>query len=199
MESSGSPTLSADLLRKFQAGDNEALDRLWQRYLPRLKRWAHGRLPSPARSTLSTDDLIQDAFVRSLARLRTLEPAPGYGLFAYFRVIVLNLVRDHARQIRTRPTLELIEPDDHRDSGPSPLESAIGQQLLARYDAALAILSEPDQQMTVAIVELRCTDRELAELFDKPTPGAARAARGRTLARLGRAMSSVARHARQGS
>ena len=36
---------SVDLLLKAQAGDNEALDRLLARYLPRLRRWASGRLP----------------------------------------------------------------------------------------------------------------------------------------------------------
>jgi RNA polymerase sigma-70 factor (ECF subfamily) len=191
MESAGGPTLSTELLRRFQEGDHEALDRLWQRYLPRLRRWAHGRLPAPARSALSTDDLIQDAFVRSLARLRVLVPEPGGNLFGYFRVIVLNLVRDQARQIRRRPTAEPLDADEFQHGGPSPLESVIGRQILVRYEAAVAMLSEADQQLIAAFVELRCTDRELAELFDKPTPSAARVARARALGRLARAMATV--------
>jgi RNA polymerase sigma-70 factor (ECF subfamily) len=182
-----SSTHSAELVLRFQGGDQRSLDRLWARYLPRLKRWAHGRLPAPNRDQTSTDDLIQDAFVRSLARLRTLTPQ-GSTLFAYFRTIVLNQIRDYARQNARRPTRDLMESDAHVDPTPSPLEEILGREALEPYERALGMLSEEDQQLVIAFVELRCTDRELAELFEKPTPNAARMARARAIARLVRAM-----------
>jgi len=181
-------TLSEELLRRFQNGDRDALDRLWARYLPRLRRWAHGRLPRASRDTTSTDDLVQDAFVRSLAHLRALKPMPGCNLFSYFRTIVLNLCRDHARRGTTRPGKTLLESDRYVTGEPSPLEHAIGQEALAHYEAALDTLSPLDQQLIRAHLELACSDEELAELFEKPTARAARVARGRALTRLAQAM-----------
>jgi RNA polymerase sigma-70 factor (ECF subfamily) len=169
------------------------LDRLWARYLPRLKKWAHGRLTSRNRSEADTDDLIQDAFVRSLARLRAIEPRGPNTLFAYFKKIVLNQVRDYARKTSRRPTQDVLESDGYVDSGPSPLECAVGGELLDRYQRALARLSEDDQQLLVAIVELRMNDREIAELFEKPSVDAVRMLRARVLGRLGRAMEEEAK------
>jgi RNA polymerase sigma-70 factor, ECF subfamily len=184
-------TASDDLVRKFQAGDEAALERLWSRYLPRLRRWAHGRLPPPARGHTNTDDLVQDAFVRSLAHLRTLRPESSGKLFAYFRTIVLNQIRDYARQVVRRPRQEELDADAHIGHDPSALEQLIGTEILERYEAALPTLSEDDQALILAFVELHCSDAELAELFEKPSANAARMARGRALARLAEAMKLV--------
>jgi RNA polymerase sigma-70 factor, ECF subfamily len=187
---------SEELVLRFQAGDEQALERLWGRYLPRLRKWAHGRLPAQSRGSTSTDDLIQDAFVRSLARLRTLKPQGPNSLFAYFRTIVLNQIRDYARQGGRRPKQEELLPDEHVDDEPSPLEEVLGKETLERYEKALASLSQEDQEIILAFVELRCSDKELAELFEKPSVDAARMARGRALARLARAMESGAKPVR---
>ena len=46
------PTLT--LLQRLRAGDAAARERLVARYLPRLTRWAHGRLPTGARDLSDT-------------------------------------------------------------------------------------------------------------------------------------------------
>src|SRR5829696_8052644 len=46
------PESSLALVERARDGDDEALGRLCARYLPRLQRWAHGRLPSWARGAL---------------------------------------------------------------------------------------------------------------------------------------------------
>ena len=48
------------------------------RYLPRLSRWASGRLPRWARDLSDTDDLVQDTLIRSVANLGHFE-ARGEG------------------------------------------------------------------------------------------------------------------------
>src|SRR5690242_17786883 len=58
-----------DLLALVRQGDREALDRLFARCLPPLRRWARGRLPTAARGALDTQDLVQDTIVNSLRRL----------------------------------------------------------------------------------------------------------------------------------
>jgi RNA polymerase sigma-70 factor (ECF subfamily) len=189
-----SQTQSEELVRRFQAGDEEALHRLWQRYVPRLKRWARGRLPAGSRRTVGTDDLIQDAFVKSLARLRSFEPRGPDSVFAYFRTIVLNLVRDYGRAGTRGPRHESLDEQVHDPVHPerSQLEEMLGAEQLQQYQKALDTLSPSDQQIILAVVELRCTDRELAELFEKASADAARMARGRAVARLARAMDALA-------
>jgi RNA polymerase sigma-70 factor (ECF subfamily) len=184
-------TSSEELLAQFQAGDPTALERLWERYLPRLRRWAHRRLPPASRGETSTEDLVQDAFVRSLAPLRTLKPRSVGGLYAYFRTVILNQVRNFVHRTERRPPPDELDPEVHVDAGASPLQLALSGEVLDRYEGALETLSEGDRQLMVAFIELGCSDRELAELFEKPSPNAARMARARALARLAEAMADL--------
>ena len=51
---------SLALLERARAGDRQALETLTARYLPRLRRWASGRLPRWARDLADTEDLVQE-------------------------------------------------------------------------------------------------------------------------------------------
>jgi RNA polymerase sigma-70 factor (ECF subfamily) len=188
-DDSDPPSASTEeLLHLFQGGDRAALQQLWLRYLPRLRRWAHGRLPRASRNAANTEDLIQETFLRTVERLRTLVPRGPRSVFAYFRTVVLNQIRDYARQNTRRPGQDVLDPERHGTSDPSPLEQLLGREVLVNYDRALSTLREEEQQIIVAYVELRCSDRELAELFEKPSADAARVARARALARLIKAL-----------
>jgi RNA polymerase sigma-70 factor, ECF subfamily len=181
-------THSTELLARFQAGDASSLERLWGRYLPRLKRWAHGRLPASLRDATATDDLVQEAFVRSLSHLKSLQPRGPQSLFCYFRTIIFNQIRNYLRQQKRRPRRTDVDFEVESAVDPTPLEQLISAEALDRYDRARATLSESDQDIIVSFVELRCTDAEIAELLDKPSVDAARMARGRAISRLARAM-----------
>jgi RNA polymerase sigma-70 factor (ECF subfamily) len=63
-----------DLLARARTGDTEALNALCARYLPRLQKWAHGRLPAWARGALDTHDLVQDTLAHVVQRLGSFEP-----------------------------------------------------------------------------------------------------------------------------
>src|SRR4030095_1604422 len=45
---------SFELVMRARGGDQDALNDLCARYLPRLQRWAHGRLPASARRAPET-------------------------------------------------------------------------------------------------------------------------------------------------
>jgi RNA polymerase sigma-70 factor (ECF subfamily) len=53
------PEPTVALIRRVRDGDSVARDTLLKRYLPALRRWAHGRLPASARDLSDTDDLVQ--------------------------------------------------------------------------------------------------------------------------------------------
>ena len=93
-----------ELLSRIRGGDREALDALCGRYLPRLRRWAHGRLPPWARGRLDTDDLVQETVVRSLEQMGAFEPRWDGALQAYFRHALVNRIRDEIRWTARRPS-----------------------------------------------------------------------------------------------
>ncbi len=73
------------------------------RYLPRLSRWASGRLPQWARDVSDTDDLVQDTLIRSVANLGHFEARGEGALQAYLRGAVMNRIRDEIRRRRRTP------------------------------------------------------------------------------------------------
>jgi RNA polymerase sigma-70 factor (ECF subfamily) len=95
----------------------------------------------------------------------------------------MNRIRDELRRAHRRPA-----PAELQDSMPgsllSPLEQAIGQEALQRYEAALATLREDERAAIIARIEMGCTYVEVAAALGKPTPDAARVAVSRALARL---------------
>ena len=72
-ETSPDLTSTIDLLEQFKRGDEGAVDLLVERSLPPLRRWARGRLPMWARGLADTQDLVQDAVIRSLPHLKHFE------------------------------------------------------------------------------------------------------------------------------
>lgn len=108
------------LLTRAKAGDGVALDSLCRRLVPRLTRWATGRLPGSARSLLDTEDVVQDAVVQSLRHLQSFRPDGSGAFFAYLRQAVTNRIRDQIRRrdVGERALGEMQSPA----AAPSPLQ-----------------------------------------------------------------------------
>lgn len=179
-----------ELLVRAQAGDDEALNGLLLRFLPRLQRWASGRLPAHARHLLDTGDVVQDAMIAALRRLDSFEIRHDGALQAYLRQAVKNRLTDLFRQSERRPGFTSL-PDDLRAKDPSPVELAIGAEALHRYETALEHMSDSDRQLVILRVEFGHDYAQIAEAMGKPTEGAARVAVGRALAKLASEMGRV--------
>jgi RNA polymerase sigma factor (sigma-70 family) len=190
----GTPQRAVDstfeLVERAKAGDRDAVDRLFARYLPALRRWASGRLPRWSRDLMETDDLVQETVIRAIKRLDGFESRHEGALQAYLRQAIINRIRDEIRRSsRTPPTTGLDE--DHADSAASPLEAAIGVEAVERYEAALARLTPEQREAIVARVEMDCTYQEVAQALGKASPDAARMAVSRALLRLAEEMNRV--------
>lgn len=182
-----SATASLVLLERIRAGDTAALNRLMDRYLPRLSRWASGRLPRWARDLSDTDDLVQDTLIRSVANLDHFEARGEGALQAYLRGAVMNRIRDEIRRKRRTPALGPLDSTIASD-GSSPLETAIGGEALAKYDRALERLDAETREAVIARIEMGCSYAEIAEAMGKPSPDAARMTVSRALVRLAEEM-----------
>jgi RNA polymerase sigma factor (sigma-70 family) len=172
-----------ELLSRVRTGDRQALDELFTRYLPPLRRWASGRLPRSIRDIADTQDLVQETLLSSLRCLDRFEPHRDGALYAYLREAVMNRIRDQFRRARRRPEATPIA-DDHADDDASPLELAIGREMLDRYEAALGHLKPEEREAVIARVELGCSYDEVAEALGKPSRDAARMTVVRALMKL---------------
>ena len=171
------------LLDRARNGDEQALEQLFERYMPRLQRWARGRLPSWARDLADTHDLVQDTLLRTFKRIDGFEYRGEGALQAYLRQALMNRVREEIRRRSRRPDHTGLD-EGQADEAASPLERAIGRQRVEAYERALDRLKEDERELLIGRLELGLTYEELATLQQRPSSDAARKATERALARL---------------
>jgi RNA polymerase sigma factor (sigma-70 family) len=178
---------TATLLTRVRAGDADARERLVVRYLALLKRWAHGRVPPRARRLTDTDDLVQATLLRALNAVPHFEPRREGAFLAYLRTILLNQLRTAVKRAEAGPPLGSL-PSQLEAPDTSPLEQAVGAEVLEAYEAALATLTEEQQQAVVLRIELGLSFQQVAEAMESPSPDAARMLVARGLAHLSEKM-----------
>jgi len=183
------------LLTRAREGDRSALDELFARHLPSLRRWARGRLPGWARDLADTQDLVQDTLLETFKHVDGFEHRGHGAMQAYLRQAILNRIRNELKRAGRRPGAADLVPE-LADSNQSPLEAAIGAEAVERYDAAVARLSEDDRELVVARLELDLGFADVAEATGRPSANAARMAVSRALIRLAEAMKNERRLAR---
>jgi RNA polymerase sigma factor (sigma-70 family) len=181
------PLSSTQLLARLRTGDDDAFTLLMERYLVPLRRWAHGRLPTWARSMSDTQDLVQDAIVRVLRNLATFEPERSGALHGYLRTAIMHRIVDELRHAHRVP--KGVSLDDNLISAlPSPYEQALKQEDRDLFEAALAELREEDRELIIGRVEWDLSYDDLATALGKPTANAARVGTRRAVLRLAEIM-----------
>jgi RNA polymerase sigma-70 factor (ECF subfamily) len=186
MEKASDATLV--LIARARSGDADALNDLCARYLPRLLRWAHGRLPASARGVVDTHDIVQETLTHVVQRLPSFQPRHEGAFQAYLRQALLNRIRDEARKVQRRAPAEALD-SAHPSADASPLEEAIGREAVATYEAAMQRLREDDRQAIIGRIELGLPYADLAVMLGKPTIPATHMAVSRALVRLAQEMS----------
>jgi RNA polymerase sigma factor (sigma-70 family) len=178
---------SLELVLRASAGDQAAYTELYERYRPRLQRWAHNRLPQGTRGAFQTDDLVQDTLTRVFGHLETFNPRHEGAFQGYVRTTLLNRIRDLARRQKGRGQsgpldAEMVALD------PSPLDEAIGTETLERYDAALERLRPEERDLIIARIEMGLPYAEIQKMFEKPSIPAVHMAVSRALIKLAEEM-----------
>lgn len=182
---------SLALLRRAKAGDRHALENLYARYLPRLSRWASGRLSPSTRHVHDTGDLVQEVLAKFLTKLDDFEPRHDGAIIVYLRTAILNRIRDLSRQSARRPEHARLDQTGSpvvRSELPSPFEECVAADTAERYEAALSRLDEDERAAVVMKVELAFDSAEIARALEKPTADAARMFVHRAILKLAREM-----------
>lgn len=178
---------TAILLVRVREGDALARERLFARYLPVLRRWAHHRLPRVSRDLRDTDDLVQDTLLSALRRIDSFEHRGEGAFLAYLRQALLNSIRDDLRRARVRPHRTTLN-DGFLDDAPSPLEQAIGSEVVARFEKALGRLEAEQREAIVLRVEFRFTHQQIADALGKSSANTARMTVTRAMVALAKVM-----------
>jgi RNA polymerase sigma factor (sigma-70 family) len=180
---------SVSLFLRARAGETTALNGLMRRFLPRMRHWARGKLPTWARRRVDTDDLVQDAFVNLQRHLTHIEPRHRDAIGAYLRQSIRNRIRDEVRR-GERVEVGGVPVSGWRDAGPLPDAGAEESEQRERYRRGLAQLGERDRELIVGRLELGYSYEQLALAVKAASPDAARVAVRRALLRLADAVAN---------
>lgn len=176
---------SFELVRRACAGDAEAENEVCRRYLPRLHKWARGRLPAGARPAMETGDVVQDVLIRAIRTFPEFELRHEHSFPAYLRTILANRLRDLGRVDSRRPPPKPLEDGiDPPARDPSPFDSAAAAERQARFDAALKELAVADQELIFLRTEMGCDYEEIVQILGRSNPNALRVAVRRAIVRL---------------
>ncbi|HEY2396933.1 MAG TPA: sigma-70 family RNA polymerase sigma factor [Rudaea sp.] len=158
------PTVA--LIRRIRDGDGGARDVLLKRYLPVLRRWAHGRLPPSARDLSDTDDLVQVTLLRALNHIDEFDARHTGSFLAYLRQILLNQVRDELRRQQRRPGATELDTELPDLETPPLVEQMLGHERVRAYESALAQLPKRQQELIVMRMEFGMSYPEIATEVD---------------------------------
>jgi len=185
VDSPASPEEAATLLQRIRSGDDAALSALVAKILPRLKHWAHARLPNSRRSMLDAGDIVHSVATRALQQLAHLDAQERGPVGFYLRQAVLHEIASQyqsgAPMVRETTGGESPAADDA-----SPLERLIGAERVSLYDAALSRLTNADREAIIGRFELAYGYEDLARYLGAPSAATARLAVLSAIKRLAR-------------
>lgn len=185
------PEPTVALIRRIRDGDGAARDVLLKRYLPALRRWAHGRLPATARDLSDTDDLVQVTLLRALNHLDGFDARHTGSFLAYLRQILVNQVRDELRRQQRRPAGTELDTELPDLETPPLVEQMLGHERLRAYESALAKLPRRQQELIMMRMEFGMSYPEIAAEVDS-TPDAVRVMVARAIVLLSQELGAEA-------
>lgn len=134
-----------NLVVRVKQGDASAYDLLARRYLARAVAIARRLLQDPD----DAEDLVQDAFMRALSRIKSFDEQRAFGPWFFRLLINAGLNARKFRALRSASS----ESGDMASPTPSPLELAEHHELRQRFRDALDRLPSR-QRLVVSLFEV---------------------------------------------
>ena len=155
------------LLEQARAGDQEALNALFARHRPRLRRMVDMRLDRRLQARIDASDVIQEACVEVVTRLNEYLSQPPYPLFLWLRLIVgERLLKLHRHHLGTQMRDAGRELSLYRGALPEASSAALAAQLLGKRTSPTqaAVRAERMIRLQGALNTLDAMDREVLSL-----------------------------------
>jgi RNA polymerase sigma factor (sigma-70 family) len=183
MDSTDPTESTATLLRRVRSGDLVARERLCKLYLPILRRWAAGQMPSDHRDLVDTSDITQITLLRVLDQIHHFQPRHEGAFLGYLRDALMSAIRDEIRRSTRRggggKNVELADADWR-----SLVVESVGMETMADYEKALATLAAEDREAVILRFEFGMSFEDIASATERVSADAARMAVKRALAAL---------------
>ena len=159
------PPTDAELVARYQSGDERAAAELVGRHAPTLARFLHGNGARPG----ELDDLVQEALFRAFRKLDTWRGEASFR--SWLCTIGANLMRDAWRRQKGRQVLS-IEDRDIPDAA-DPHAEAVASEAEERLRAGLATLPRLQREVFLLRAQQGREYDDIAAALGT-TPGAAR-------------------------
>ncbi len=164
----------ARLYDRATEGDQDALDRLLQRYLPQLHAFVHARLGAELRARESSLDVVQSV-CRELLSARAQFDFQGEDRFrGWLFTAALNKVRERHRRLHADKRDVAREVDGEAATSfaaiahlLTPSQDAIGGETTAALRASLAALSEEHREVITLARLVELPHRVIAEIMSR--------------------------------
>jgi RNA polymerase sigma-70 factor (ECF subfamily) len=160
-------TDTEQLVEKLRAGDRQALTNLFQRHRDRLRKMVELRLDPRLRSRVDASDVLQDAFLDTVARLDSYLRRPDLPAFLWLRRIVgERLAICQRRHLGAKMRAAGQEVSLYRDPLPQASSAALASMLLGRLTSPshAAVRAALVLQVQAALNALDPLDREVVAL-----------------------------------
>jgi RNA polymerase sigma-70 factor (ECF subfamily) len=180
------------LLARAREGDRAALERLFERLVPRVRRVAALRMGCRESELWDRDDLVQETLLEAFRGLERFEERHDGALCHWLATLVVNNLRDHRRrrQARKRDARRVVPRSSSlsdsvfgRDST-TPSRFAQAAELEQRLEDALLALDERERR----VIELRrlceLSFEDIARELGFSSPSSARSLFSRAMSAL---------------
>jgi len=189
------PSLTRVQLEAAQGGDGEALDRLFTRYLPRVRAMVAARLGRLQRECADLEDLVQETFRDAVVALPRLDHDSEGMFVAWLARCVENNIKDHARagrakkrgagRVRPFASLQTSLSDSLFAGREDPASQvARGNEAEERLERALLMLGPRYREVIALRVHGGLSHREIAAAMGLPSENTANVLFLRARARL---------------
>ena len=185
--------MTLQLVRRIQAGDQQALQPLFERYYDRVQRIVRVRLGAPLRSRLDSGDIVQETFLAALQNFDRFELRDEAALIHWLSVLAENRIRDaadyhDADKRASRHEVPLQAPGrsgtvriDLPASATGPVERVARDEQVERLEEALSELPEELREIVLLRDYAGMEWKDIAARVGRPSADAARMAHGKAL------------------
>lgn len=139
------------LIRRVQAGDQDAAAMLFERYSPRVKQIVALRLGRPVSALADQDDIVQEALLRAyraIERFDTFSPGTFHGYLA--RCVRSAIVDERRRAAARRSVSEFdLGASLFPSAEPTPSRVAQGRELNELIERSLLALSDRHRNVLI--------------------------------------------------
>jgi len=184
-----------ELLGRIRDGDADACGALLERYRSRLEIFLRARLSAAARSLLETQDLVQEACIKTLPHVDRFQHRGIGSFWGYLRRIALNCVNDVYRQrAAMNGNCRLPQESWCAPAAPDspPITGLLVREQFESFEKVLEKQTEKRRHALLMRLELGLDYQTIADECGFPTANAARMDVQRTIESVGKEMADHA-------